>query len=149
MHRHLGEIRRPDQSRTDALEDDKAKVASQSTQDEGIGDGEEEDEDKLFQPEYLYKMIKVLRSSEKELSFGFGLNKETPEASCLLLARKGKPEKLFRALKQSGKFSSRLLLCGHALPDPANAKVLIFRVEEAANEQPQILKLGRRYLRTG
>jgi hypothetical protein len=38
-------------------------------------------------------------------------------------------------------------MCGYALPDPANAKVLVFRLEEGANEPPAILKLGRRFLR--
>jgi hypothetical protein len=128
------------------LEDDKAELAAEGKKGDGDEDGEE-DEGKLFEPEYLYKMIKVLRSSGKELNFGFGLNKESPEASRLLLARKGKPEKLYRALKQTGLFSAKLLMCGHALPDPVNAKVLVFRLKENANEPPQILKAGRRFLR--
>jgi hypothetical protein len=128
------------------LEDGKAKLAAAGEKDEGEED-EEETEGKLFEPDYLYKMIKVMRSSGKELKFGFGLNKETPESSRLLLARKGKPEKLFRALKQTGEFSNRLMMCGYALADPANAKVLVFRLEEGESEPPQILKLGRRFLR--
>jgi hypothetical protein len=127
------------------LENDKVALAAEDKKNEGDDDGE--DEGKLFEPEYLYKMIKVLRSSGKELNFGFGLNKESPEASRLLLSRKGKPEKLFRALKQTGQFSAKLLMCGHAMPDPVNAKVLVFHLEEDANEPPQILKAGRRFLR--
>ena len=129
------------------LEEAKAKLAASGEKDEEEGDDEEESEGKLFEPDYLYKMIKVMRSSGKELKFGFGLNKESPESSRLLLARKGKPEKLFRALKQTGEFSNRLMMCGYALADPANAKVLVFRLEEGENEPPQILKLGRRFLR--
>jgi hypothetical protein len=128
------------------LQDAKAKLAAEGEKGDGEED-EEESEGKLFEPDYLYKMIKILRSSGKELKFGFGLNKEAPESSRLLLARKGKPEKLFRALKQTGEFSNRLLMCGYALPDADNAKVLIFRLEEGATEPPQILKLGRRFLR--
>jgi hypothetical protein len=128
------------------LEDAKAKLAAAGEKDEGEED-EEESESKLFEPDYLYKMIKVMRSSGKELKFGFGLNKEMPESSRLLLARKGKPEKLFRALKQTGEFSNRLMMCGYALADPTNAKVLVFRLEEGESEPPQILKLGRRFLR--
>ena len=128
------------------LEDDKAELAFEGKKGEEDEDAEA-DEGKLFEPDYLYKMIKVLRSSGKELNFGFGLNRESPEASRLLLARKGMPEKLFRALKQTGQFSAKLLMCGHAMPDPVNGKVLVFRLEENANEPPQILKAGRRFLR--
>jgi len=129
------------------LDEAKANLAARAENDGAGDDGEEEeDEGKLFEPDYLYKMIKLVKSG-KELNFGFGLNKETPESSRLLLARKGKPDKLFRALKQCGEFSTRLLMCGRACPDPANGKVLVFRVEEGENEPPQILKAGRRFLR--
>ena len=131
-----------DRGRIGSLEDDKAGLASQDEKSAGKDEGEE-DEGKLFEPDYLYKMIKVLRSSGKELNFGFGLNKQSPEASRLLLARKGKPEKLYRALKQTGQFSAKLLMCGHALPDPTNGKVLVFRLEEDANEPPQISETRR------
>jgi hypothetical protein len=108
---------------------------------------EEEDENKLFDADYLYKMIKQLKSGGKELRFGFGLNPQVPESSRLVLARKGKPDRLFKALKRTGEYSNRLMTCGYALPDPQNGKTLVFRLEESAGEPPQIVKLGRRFLR--
>ena len=110
------------------------------------GEEDEEDEGKLFEKDYLYKMLKLIKSSGKELNFGFGLNTSTPEASQLLLKRKGKPEMLYKALKRTGTYSNRCLTCGTALADPEDGKVLVFRVEEG-EEPPQIIKLGRRYLR--
>jgi hypothetical protein len=112
-------------------------------------DGEEEDEDenKLFDKEYVYKMIKLMKSGGTELRFGFGLNAQAPESSRLVLARKGKPERLFKALKKTGDYSNRLLTYGYALPDAQNGKTLVFRLEESAGEPPQIVKLGRRFLR--
>jgi hypothetical protein len=109
-------------------------------------DEDEEDEGKLFEKDFLYKMIKILRSSGKPLNFGFGLNTSSPESSQLLLKRKGKPEMLFKALKKTGNYSNRTLVCGTALADPDDAKVLVLRVEEG-DEPPQILKLGRKFLR--
>jgi chemotaxis protein histidine kinase CheA len=110
-------------------------------------DGDAEDESKLFDKDYLYKMLKLMRSSGKELRFGFGLNTNAPEASKLLLKRKGKPELLFKALKKTGEFSNRLLTYGYASADPSDGKTLVFRLEQGAGEPPQIIKLGRRYLR--
>jgi hypothetical protein len=111
-------------------------------------DDEEENENKLFDKEYLFKMMKLLKSTGKELRFGFGLNTQAPENSTLLLARKGQPERLFKMLKKSGDFSNRLITYGLAKPDPQNVKVLIFQLTESAGEPPQILKLGRRFLRS-
>jgi hypothetical protein len=109
---------------------------------------EEENENKLFDKEYLFKMMKLLKSTGKELRFGFGLNTKAPESSTLLLARKGQPERLYKMLKKSGDYSNRLITCGMAKPDPQNGKVLIFQLTESAGEPPQILKLGRRFLRS-
>jgi hypothetical protein len=111
------------------------------------GDDEEESDDKIFQKDYLYKMIKLLKSTGKELNFGFGLDTKNPEGSTLLLTRKGKPERLFKVLKQTGDFTNRLITYGKAVPDPENGKVLVFRLAESAGEPPQVLKLGRRFLR--
>jgi hypothetical protein len=111
------------------------------------GEEQEEDENKLFDKDYLHKMIKLMKSGGTELRFGFGLNPQTPESSRLVLARKGKPERLFKALKKTGDYSNRLLTYGYALPDPKNGKTLVFRLEESAGEPPQIVKLGRRFLR--
>jgi hypothetical protein len=92
--------------------------------------------------------MKLLKSTGKELRFGFGLNTKAPENSTLLLARKGQPERLQKMLKSSGDFSNRLITYGIAKPDPQNGKVLIFQLTESAGEPPQILKLGRRFLRS-
>jgi hypothetical protein len=131
------------EAETKSLE--KAKVALSA----GHRDGEEEDDDenKLLDVEYLYKMIKLLKSGGTELRFAFGLNSQTPESSRLVLARKGKPERLFKALKKTGEYSNRLITYGHAVPDAENGKILVFRLEESAGEPPQVIKLGRRFLR--
>jgi hypothetical protein len=112
-------------------------------------DGEDgEDEGKLFEKDYLYKMIKMLKSGGKQYNFGFGLNPNAPESSRLILKRKGKPEALFKALKKTGEFNNRLLTYGVAQADPADGKTLIFRLEKGANEPPRIIKLGREFLRS-
>jgi len=128
---------------TKRLEEAKEKASAAGAD----GEEEEEDENKLFDKEYLYKMIKLMKSGGSELRFGFGLNPQTPESSRLVLARKGKPERLFKALKKTGDYSNRLLTYGMAMPDPQSGKTLVFRLEESAGEPPQIVKLGRRFLR--
>ena len=92
-------------------------------------------------------MLKLLKSTGKELNFGFGLDTKNPEGSTLVLTRKGKPERLFKALKKTGDFSNRLITYGKAVPDPQDGKVLVFKLAESAGEPPQVLKLGRRFLR--
>ena len=109
---------------------------------------EEESDGKIFEKDYLHKMIKLLKSTGKELNFGFGLDTKNPEGSTLLLTRKGKPERLFKALKKTGDFTNRLITYGKAVPDPENGKVLVFKLAESAGEPPQVLKLGRRFLRS-
>jgi hypothetical protein len=120
---------------------------AQADLEDGGDEDEEEDENKLFDKDYLYRMIKLMKSGTKELRFGFGLNAMEPEASKLLLTRKGKPEKLFKLLKRTGDFSNRTLTYGFAVPDPEQKKTLVFRLEESAGEPPQVIKLGRRFLR--
>jgi hypothetical protein len=127
------------------LEDAKAKLAHAA--DQGEDGEEEEDENKLFDPEYRGKMIKLLKSGGKELRFGFGLNPQAPESSKLVLARKGNPDKLFKLLKRTGDYSNRTLTYGFAAPDAEQKKTLVFKLEESAGEPPQIIKLGRRFLR--
>jgi hypothetical protein len=122
------------------------KLLEQAGEDED-GEDEEESDDKIFQKDYLYKMIKLLKSTGKELNFGFGLDTKNPEGSMLVLTRKGKPERLFKALKGTGDFTNRLITYGKAAPDPENGKVLVFKLAESAGEPPQVLKLGRRFLR--
>jgi hypothetical protein len=124
------------------------ELLNQAAQQGEDGEDEEESDDKIFQPEYLYKMLKLLKSTGKELNFGFGLDTKNPEASKLVLTRKGKPERLFKALKQTGEFSNRLITYGKAVPDAQDGKVLVFKLAESAGEPPQVLKLGRRFLRS-
>jgi hypothetical protein len=135
-------------SETGRLEELKKKAAKAAAADEGGEEEEEEDEGKLFEPDYLHKMLKILRSTGKELNFGFGLNSQDPAGSKLLLARKGKPEKLFKALKQTGNFSNRLICFGTAMPDAQDGKTLVFKLAENAGEPPQIQKLGRQFLKS-
>jgi len=134
------ETKRLDNAMTE-LEEGPAKDADH------LDDEEDESEGKIFEKDYLYKMIKLMRSTGKEINFGFGLNSNAPESSQLLLKRKGKPEMLFKALKKTGTYSNRNMMCGTALADPEDGKVLMFRVEEG-DEPPQILKLGRKFLRS-
>jgi hypothetical protein len=134
-------------SETKRLEDAKAKLKKEGSED-AAGEDEEESDEKIFQPDYLQKMIKLLKSTGKELNFGFGLDTKNPEASKLVITRKGKPERLFKALKKTGEFSNRLITYGTTMPDPADGKVLVFKLAESAGEPPQVLKLGRRFLRS-
>ncbi len=125
------------------------KKAAQGASDQGADeDGEEESDNQLFEKDYLHKMMKLMKSSGKELKFGFGLNTKEPEASTLLLKRKGKPEMLFKLLKKDGDFTNRLITYGYALPDSEDSKTLVFRLEQGAGEPPQIIKLGRKFLRS-
>jgi hypothetical protein len=109
---------------------------------------EEEDEDKIFQKDYLYKMVKMLKSTGKALNFGFALDNKNPGASKLLLTRKGKPERLLKALKRTGEFSDRQITYGTAAPDAKDGKTLVFKLAESAGEPPQVLKLGRQFLQS-
>jgi hypothetical protein len=124
------------------------ELLDQAAEEGEDGEDEEETDDKIFQPDYLYKMLKLLKSTGKELNFGFGLDTKNPEASKLVLTRKGKPERLFKALKATGDFSNRLITYGKAVPDAQDGKVLVFKLAESAGEPPQVLKLGRRFLRS-
>ncbi len=124
------------------------KAAAKDAASRDGAEEDEEDEGKLFDKDYLYKMCKMLKSTGKELRFGFGLNTKTPEASQLLLRRKGKPELLFKALKKTGNYPSRLITYGIALPDSQDGKTLVFKLADSAGEPPQIVKLGRRFLRS-
>jgi hypothetical protein len=131
----------------DLIEDEIERLEEAQVELEDGGEDEEENENKLFDKDYLHRMIKLMKSGGKELRFGFGLNTQEPEASRLVLTRKGKPEKLFKLLKRTGDFSNRTLTYGYAAPDPEQKKTLVFRLEESAGEPPQVIKLGRRFLR--
>jgi hypothetical protein len=131
-----------EKSRLEGLKEDLDEKGGGDDEDDG------EDEGKLFEKDYLYKMIKMLKSGGKQYNFGFGLNPNAPESSRLILKRKGKPEALFKALKKTGEFNNRLLTYGVAQADPADGKTLVFRLEKGANEPPRIMKLGREFLRS-
>ncbi len=124
------------------------KLLEEASEDGAADEDEEESDGKILEKDYLHKMIKLLKSTGKELNFGFGLDTKNPEGSTLLLTRKGKPERLFKALKKTGDFTNRLITYGKAVPDPENGKVLVFKLAESAGEPPQVLKLGRRFLRS-
>jgi hypothetical protein len=114
---------------------------------DGDDEDEEETDDKLFDRAYLCKMLTLMKSTGKPLKFGFGLDTQSPEASQLLLSKKGKSEKLKKHLKKAG-VENRMITFGTAMPDPKDGKTLVFRLEESAKEPPQIVKLARRFLRS-
>jgi len=129
-------------SRLEALQ----KKLDANTDEDDEDDEDEADEGKLFDKGYLYKMMKMLKSSGKEFKFGFGLNTSDPATSRLLLKRKGKPEMLFKTLKKTGEFNDRLLTFGYAKADPNDAKTLVLRLEDGAGEPPRVEKLGKKFL---
>src|SRR3954451_18782405 len=116
------------------------KVSSnESDKDEEDGD----DEKGVLKPEYLARMIKLLRGGE-ELQFCFGLNKTAPTDSRLVFCNKRKPEPRHKILKGTGDFSNRLITFGHAARD---GKTLQFVLAEEAKEPSQIVKLAKQYLK--
>jgi hypothetical protein len=125
------------------LEKIQKKLAEKGKEEE-----DEEDEDKIFQKDHLYKMVKILKSTGKDLNFGFALDSKNPGASKLLLTRKGKPERLLKALKRTGEFSDRQITYGTAAPDAKDGKTLVFKLAQSAGEPPQVLKLGRQFLQS-
>ncbi len=127
---------------TKRLAEVQSKLSDENSEDE------ETNENKLFDKDYVCKMMQLMRSTGRELNFCFGLNTKTPADSQLLLCRKSKPEKLLRALKKTGEFNNRLLTYGTALPDSEDGQTLEFRLADSASEPPQILKLGREFLRS-
>jgi len=142
--RKYDDLVKEESSRLERLQEQIAKDEADGKEDEE----DEVDEGKLFEKDYLYKMMKMLKSGGKQFNFGFGLNPRAPESSRLLLKRKGKPEALFKALKKTGEFNNRLLTYGVAQADPSDGKTLVFRLGKGANEPPRILKLGREFLRS-
>ena len=114
----------------------------------GEGEDEEENDNKLFDQEYVCKMLKLMKSTGKQLNFGFGLNTNTPEESRLVLSRKGNCDMLNRLLKKTGEFSNRLLTFGHAMADPEDSNTLVLKLADGADEPPQMVKLGRKFLRS-
>jgi hypothetical protein len=127
-------------SETSRLEDRKEDLPEGEDEEE-----EEENENKLFDRAYLCKLLKLMKSNGKPLKFGFGVNPQSPEASQLIVSKKGKSERLKKMLKNAG-VENRLITYGTIAPDAKDGKTLVFRLEESAKEPPQIVKLGRRFL---
>jgi peptidoglycan hydrolase-like protein with peptidoglycan-binding domain len=111
---------------------------------EAESEDEEDDENGVLKEEYRDRMIKVLRGG-KEVNFCFGINKQAPEQSKLVLCIKRKPERLQKILKQTGEFSNRLMTFGTATGD---GKVLQFNLSDDAKEPSQIAKLAKEYLKS-
>ena len=65
-----------------------------------------------------------------------------------MLSRKGKPEKLFKALKKTGEFNNRTMTYGVAYADPNDANTLVFKLESGAKEPPRMVELCRDFLRS-
>jgi hypothetical protein len=108
-------------------------------------DEEDGDEDAktVFKPEYLSRMIKMLRGGEI-LQFALGLDKQAPSQSCLVLCNKRKPERLHKMLKQKGEFSNRLITFGTA---KGEGKVLELTLSEDAKEPSQIVKTAKEFFK--
>jgi hypothetical protein len=107
-------------------------------------DGEDEEEEKgVLKPEYLARMIKQLRSGG-EMQFCFGLDKQSPTDSRLVLCNKRQPERLFKILKGTGDFSKRLMTFGTATAD---GKVIEMRLADNAKEPSQICKLAKEFFK--
>jgi hypothetical protein len=122
----------------------KGGAAEANGEKDGEAEGEDEDEKGVLKEEYRDRMIKVLRGG-KEVNFCFGLNKQAPEQSKLVLCIKRKPERLQKILKQTGDFSNRLMTFGVATGD---GKVLQFTLSDDAKEPSQIAKLAKAYLKS-
>lgn len=120
------------------------KLQKELQSDEGAA-GEEESDDKIFEKDYLHKLIKLIKSGNKELNFAFGLDMNAPEACDLLLHRKKGPEMLFKILKKTKKFPNRLLTYGTAKMDPEDKQTLTFQLAPNANIPPnKIVRIGRK-----
>ena len=141
----FGAVAKDESSRLEKL---KKQVEKQQAEEDEDDDEDDEDDNKLFDKEYLYKMVKLLKNGGKQLKFGFGLNTSAPEASRLVLSRKGKPEKLFKALKRTREFNNRTMTYGIAYADPSDANTLILKLESGAKEPPRMIESCREFLRS-
>lgn len=123
---------------------------NQANSEESGGEGERKDKNKapVFQKKYLHRMIKLLKSTGREVNFGFAINPRDPAESQLLLKRKGKPQQLFKALKKTGDYTSKQITYGRARLDEQDGKTIVFELDAKASEPPQIQKLGRVFLRS-
>jgi hypothetical protein len=131
----------------DLVEDKQEELEKAQEACEKEGEDKEEDEEEdgktVFKPEYLARMIKMLRGGEL-LQFALGLNKQSPADSKLVLCNKRKPERLYKMLKQTGDFSNRLLTFGTANGD---GKILQLNLSDDAKEPSQIVKTAKGFFK--
>jgi hypothetical protein len=140
-----GAVVKEESSRLEKL---KKQLAKKQAEDEEDDDEDEADDNKLFDKDRLYKMLKLLKNGGKQLRFGFGLNTNAPESSKFVLNRKGKPERLFKALKKTGEFNNRTMTYGIAYADPSDANTLVLKLDSGAKEPPRMVELCRDFLRS-
>ena len=122
---------------------EKAQEACDKEKGKDGEDDEDEDAKTVFKPEYLARMIKMLRGGEM-LQFALGLDKHNPPASKLVLCNKRKPERLYKMLKRTGEFANRLLTFGTASGD---GKILQLNLSEDAKEPSQIVKTAKEFFK--
>ncbi len=130
----------------DLISDEREELEKAQSAADKEADGEDEDSEEekgILKPEYLERMIKLLRGGQ-QLQFCFGLNKQAPAESRLLLCNKRKPERLHKALRQTGDFSNRLMTFGTCTGE---GKILQFNLSDDAKEPSQIVKLAKEYLK--
>jgi hypothetical protein len=128
----------------DLIGDEQKELEKSQSAAEKESEGEEDEEGKtVFKPEYLARMIKMLRGGEA-LQFALGLNKQMPTESCLVLCNKRKSERLYKMLKQKGEFAARLLTFGTAAGD---GKVLNLTLSDDAKEPSQIVKTAKEFFK--
>ena len=99
-------------------------------------DDDDEDENKLFDKDYVHKLIKLVKNG-KELNFAFGLDVNDPEACDLLLHRKKGADMLWKILKKTKKFPNRLMCFGMTSPDPEDGTTLLFKLDSTSNTPPK------------
>jgi hypothetical protein len=128
--------------KTEELEESHSEACEKG--EEGAeGEEGEVDDVKLLEPDHQIKMVRILRSG-KELNFCFGMDRQSPEASKLILDRKKKPERLHQIVKMKLGIQSKLISFGRAAAD---GKILIFNLDDDSNEPSQIIKIARRFLK--
>ncbi len=129
----------------DLIGDEQKELEKSQAASEKESKGEEDDEEgkTVFKPEYLARMIKMLRGGEL-LQFAMGLDKQAPEKSCIILCNKRKPERLHKMLKQTGDFSNRLMTFGTATGE---GKTLDLTLSDDAKEPSQIVKVAKGFFR--
>lgn len=138
----LGDIVEAKQKELEKIQESSEKDKEKEKGKDGEDD-EDEDAKTVFKPEYLARMIKMLRGGEM-LQFALGLDKHNPPASKLVLCNKRKPERLYKMLKRTGEFANRLLTFGTANGD---GKILQLNLSDDAKEPSQIVKTAKEFFK--